>query len=208
MGTPKNYSHITVRNIEDDIKYHVSWDQRRMIDSTYSTVHTHSGEWGASEFETLCAMVLDISGQIDPADNLPIDYSPDYYFASTPTISGNFEGIDDKLYGINLDSPHDLSGDYTLQLSDVGKSIWNNSSSPAIVTIPINTIEAIPVNTRIVVVMEGVGTVTVTASNGVTLNGVLSPTVGGAITAQYTSVTLVKRDVNTWIAIGNIGQVV
>ena len=80
----------------------------------------------------------------------------------------------------------------------------NNGSANTLI-IPTSASVAFPINASMAIVMEGVGTTTVTATAGVTLNGVAT---GSAdIYAQYAAVELLKRGVNSWIMFGAHGTV-
>jgi hypothetical protein len=96
---------------------------------------------------------------------------------------------------------------YTLALTDAGDVVTMSNASANTLTIPTNASVAFDVGTQIDVAQLGAGATTITASSGVTLNGVASPTTGGAIGARYGSVTLLKLATNTWLVTGNIGTV-
>jgi len=82
-----------------------------------------------------------------------------------------------------------------------------NNTSANTLTIPTNASVAFSVGDRIDVVMLGAGTTTITGASGVTLNGVASPTTGGAIAAQYAAASCLKIATDTWLLIGNHGGV-
>lgn len=145
-----------------------------------------------------------VSGTLD-GDRLPaMSVSKKGAVPPTGTPSGKF--LKDDGTWSSVSGANDQSGtSYTLVLGDAGKTVWMNNASANTVTIPTNASVAFPVNTVVCVVMEGAGTTTITASSGVTLNGVSGGS--GAIQAQYTSVALVKRGTDAWVAIGNIGSI-
>jgi hypothetical protein len=86
---------------------------------------------------------------------------------------------------------------YTLVLTDDGKTI--EMLSAGIVTVPLNSSVAFPTGTRIEIIQTGGTQVVVTPVAGVTING----TPGLKTRAQYSVVTLIKRDTNTWLLFGD-----
>jgi hypothetical protein len=86
-------------------------------------------------------------------------------------------------------------------LTDAGNVVFMNNASANVFTIPANATVAFAVDTQIDIVMEGAGVTTITADTGVTLNGVSAGS--GAISAQYSAVTIIKRATDTWIMFGN-----
>jgi hypothetical protein len=89
---------------------------------------------------------------------------------------------------------------YTLVLSDKDKMIEISNASANTITIPPNSSVAFPIGTQVRILQTGVGQCTVTAGAGVTVNG----TPGLKLRAQWSSVTLVKRATDTWVAIGDL----
>ena len=89
---------------------------------------------------------------------------------------------------------------YTLVLSDSSKIIEMSVASGNTLTIPLNATEAFPIGTQIIVLQTNSGQTTLAGTAGVTLNG----TPGLKLRAQWSSVTLIKRDTDTWVAIGDL----
>lgn len=90
---------------------------------------------------------------------------------------------------------------YTLALSDAGKSVEMNSSSPNNVIVPLNSSVPFPIGTSIDVVQYGTGQTTIVAAGGVTLrslDGLLS------LATQYAAASLYKRATDEWVVIGNL----
>lgn len=87
---------------------------------------------------------------------------------------------------------------YTLKLSDAHKIIEMNVGSSHNLTIPNNSSENFPIGTSILVVQTGVGQTTIGAGKGVTVNSFI----GLKIIGQWAGCTLIKRDTNSWVAIG------
>jgi hypothetical protein len=95
----------------------------------------------------------------------------------------------------------DTSTALTGALTDAGNVVFMNNAAANVFTIPANATVAFAVDTQIDIVMEGAGVTTITADTGVTLNGVSAGS--GAISAQYSAVTIIKRATDTWIMFGN-----
>ena len=97
---------------------------------------------------------------------------------------------------------------FTLSLSDAGRTIDIESVSSVNVTIPTDTTLNFLTGTQIAFIQTGVGQVVFTPESGVTLlnKGYVSPTVVGnrKISAPYTPATLIKRSANNWILIGDL----
>lgn len=93
-----------------------------------------------------------------------------------------------------------VSGDRTLQLSDVGKVIAvAGYSSDITITIPTNFEVPIPVGTLINVYAAGTAPVIISSATGVSLR----PSSSVRLFEQYTEVSLRKRDLNEWVISGN-----
>lgn len=88
---------------------------------------------------------------------------------------------------------------YSLVLSDGGKYLRLENSSPISLTVPLNSSVPFEIGTVITISQVGAGQVTVGGS-GVTFNawkGLKTP-------GQYTSIQIIKVDTNTWDVIGGI----
>ena len=92
------------------------------------------------------------------------------------------------------------SSSYTLLLTDGGKLVEMTSSSANNLTIPLNSSVAFPIGTSIFVLQAGTGQTTIVATAGVTINSFI----GLKIIGQWSGCTLIKRDTNTWAAIGGL----
>lgn len=119
-----------------------------------------------------------------------VKYGGAYYF-STGTGTANWEGmfIEDFLIE-NVQTT-----DYVLAASDHGRPIVMNSSSPKLITIPLNATVPIPVGFQGMAIMEGTGTVTIAPEVGVTLKaaeGFLT------IGVRYAMATYYKASTNVW----------
>jgi hypothetical protein len=114
---------------------------------------------------------------------------------SSPTISG-----------ATLTSPNltvattTASSSYTLLLTDAGKVVEMNSASANNLTIPLNASAAFAIGTSIFVLQTGAGQTTIVPTAGVTVNSFI----GLKIVGRWSGCTLIKRDTNTWVAVGGI----
>jgi hypothetical protein len=89
---------------------------------------------------------------------------------------------------------------YTLVLADKDKLVEIDNASANNLTIPLNSSVAFPIGTQITVLQTGAGTTTLVATGGVTLNA----TPGLILRARWSSVTLIKRGTDTWVAVGDL----
>lgn len=94
---------------------------------------------------------------------------------------------------------------YTLVLGDQSKVVTMNNAGANTLTIPTNASVAFPTGSVIVVQQIGAGATSIAGATGVTLNGVSAGT--GALSAQWSSVSLLKTATDTWLAMGDIGTV-
>ena len=94
---------------------------------------------------------------------------------------------------------------YTLVLADKDKLVEVSNASANTVTVPTNVLVAFPVGTQITVLQTGAGATSIVVSAGVTLNATPQGTANRAnLRAQWSSVTLIKRAENTWVALGDL----
>lgn len=89
---------------------------------------------------------------------------------------------------------------YTLVLADKDKLVEIDNASANNLTIPLESSVAFPIGTQISILQTGAGTTTLVPVSGVTLNA----TPGLILRARWSSVTLIKRAANTWVAIGDL----
>ena len=113
--------------------------------------------------------------------------------AATPTISVNNTIARSE---VNVQT----GANYNLILSDLGKLITMDNSSPMTVTVPLNSSQAFSVGDKIDILRKGSGSLTITQEAGVTVNA----TPGKILRAQWSSATLIKLDTNMWVAIGDL----
>jgi hypothetical protein len=91
------------------------------------------------------------------------------------------------------------SANYTLALTD--EQTFIEVSAVATITVPTNSSVAFPIGTQIHLLATGAGAVTVSPFDGtVTVNA--TPSL--VLRAQWSSATLIKRAINTWVLIGDL----
>jgi hypothetical protein len=122
---------------------------------------------------------------------------------STPSVTAtNSATLSNKTLTspvINL-ATNAQTASYSLVLSDASKIVEISVGSANTVTIPVNSSQAFPIGTQILVLQTNSGQTTIVPAVGVTVNG--SP--GLKLRSQWSSATLVKRATDTWVAIGDL----
>jgi hypothetical protein len=89
---------------------------------------------------------------------------------------------------------------YTLAMSDQSKIVEYSSSSLGTITVPTNATAPFPIGTYIVILQTGTAQATIAGASGVTIN--LTP--GNKTRTQWSMVTLIKRDTDSWVAAGDL----
>jgi len=89
----------------------------------------------------------------------------------------------------------------TLVLADAGGFVEYNNASTITVTVPPNSSVAFQLKTRIDLIQQGAGQVSVAAGAGVTIRSSGSKL---KLTGQYSGATLLKRATDEWYLIGDI----
>jgi len=90
---------------------------------------------------------------------------------------------------------------YTLALTDAGGFVEITNASGITLTVPPNSSVAFPLKTRIDIVQQGAGQISVAAGAGVTIRSSGSKL---KLTGQYSGATLLKRATDEWYLIGDI----
>lgn len=89
--------------------------------------------------------------------------------------------------------------DYTIQLSDVGKTIVMDSSLDTTLTVPTNASVPFIIGQRLDIIRYGTGNVTIGGTPVInSKNG------NKKIAARYSGATLIKVDTDTWLLIGDL----
>ncbi len=97
----------------------------------------------------------------------------------------------------------DIAGTtHTLTTANEGQIVASQSGSATVFTVPLNSAQAFTVGSIVGVEQQGAGVLTITATSGVTLNGVDGAS--KAITGQWKAAALRKVSTNGWVIIGAI----
>jgi hypothetical protein len=99
-------------------------------------------------------------------------------------------------YGFNSNT-----GSYTLTINDQGKILPFNTSSTGTVTVPLNASVAFPTGSFVNFVQSGTGPILITGASGVSVQSESSKL---KLKGQYAVAGVVKTDVDTWVAFGNL----
>jgi hypothetical protein len=110
-----------------------------------------------------------------------------------------------RVYGENAQLLSKTQGDFTLALTDSGRTIDIDSATNVTVTIPANTTgSTFPVGTQIAFIRSGTGQVNFITASGGPLVTLQSKNGNKRIAAQYSPATLIQKSNNTWILIGDL----
>ncbi len=96
---------------------------------------------------------------------------------------------------------------YTFVLADAdNKLVTASNASAQTYSIPTNATTAFPIGTQLNIIQIGAGQVTVSATTPATTTIVSTGATAASpkCRAQYSAMTLVKRDTDSWYAIGDI----
>jgi hypothetical protein len=96
---------------------------------------------------------------------------------------------------------------YTFVLADAdNKLVTASNASAQTYSIPTNATTAFPIGTQLNIIQIGAGQVTVSAATPATTTIVSTGATSASpkCRAQYSAITLVKRDTDSWYAIGDI----
>jgi hypothetical protein len=94
---------------------------------------------------------------------------------------------------------------YTFALTDANNTLVTASNaSSQTYTIPLNSSVAFPTGSQLNIIQIGAGQVTISGASGVTLVSTGATSASPKCRAQYSAITLIKRDTDSWYAIGDI----
>ena len=89
---------------------------------------------------------------------------------------------------------------WTLTADNKNKVVELSHAAPISLTVPDDNTVSFATGTQITILQTGSGQVTIAGASGVTVNA----TPGLKLRAQWSSVTLLKRAANTWVAMGDL----
>jgi hypothetical protein len=107
-----------------------------------------------------------------------------------------------RVYGENASLLTKTAG-HVLEISDAGRTIEMDADTANTVTIPTNASVPFLIGTQIAFVQTGPGQTSFAAANGVTTT-ILSKSSNKKISSRYSPATLIKKDTDTWILIGDL----
>jgi hypothetical protein len=96
---------------------------------------------------------------------------------------------------------------YTFVLADAdNKLVTASNASAQTYSIPTNATTAFPIGTQLNIIQIGAGQVTVSAATPATTTIVSTGATSASpkCRAQYSAITLIKRDTDSWYAVGDI----
>lgn len=93
---------------------------------------------------------------------------------------------------------------YTLQLTDQQKLLLFSSATAVAVTIPLNSVVALPIGTQITLVQNNTGQMTISGAVGVTVTSTGSTANQPKTRAIYSAITVIQTSINNWLAVGDI----
>jgi hypothetical protein len=111
--------------------------------------------------------------------------------------TGPTGGFNTSLYDLSQQS----TNSYTISLSDLGSIITLSNTDPISLIVPTNSAVPFEIGTIISAVQADVGKVTISGP-GVTINA----TPGLFFREQWSAVSLIKIDTDTWLAIGDLSN--
>jgi hypothetical protein len=167
--------------------------------TTYATIGSLNSGIVSASAAVVSYLVDSAPGALDTLNELAAALADDANFATTITTS-----IATKA-PLNPSTNAQTGSTYTLVLADAGKYVEMNNASSNTLTVPLNASVAFPIGTEITVIQTGSGATTISPAGGVTVN-YYSPTANAAriLKAQWAGASLIKRDTNTWVLIGNL----
>ena len=127
--------------------------------------------------------------------------TPDVTLTNTATLTNKTLTSPVINLSFNAQSLVSPTTSYTLVLSDNGKMVEIDNAEARTITVPKNSVVAFPIGAQINISQVGAGQVTVAPVDvDVTING----TPGLKLRTTWSSATLIKRDTNKWILIGDL----
>ena len=116
------------------------------------------------------------------------------------TVNGDGSAVDEPGFRGAPGNTQDTN--YTLVLSDAGKTILHTSGSAHAWTIPPNSSVAFPTGTVVVMLNSGSGAVTITRGSGVALRAAGDSTDENKTLSQHGVATLIKAATDSWYVSG------
>ena len=107
-----------------------------------------------------------------------------------------------RVYGENANLVTKTSN-HTLELADAGRTLDVDVATANTITIPTNASVPFLIGTQIAFIQTGAGQTSFAAANSITTT-ILSKNSNKKIASRYSPATLIKKDTDTWILIGDL----
>ena len=107
-----------------------------------------------------------------------------------------------RVYGENA-SLVTKTSNHTLELADAGRTLDVDVATANTITIPTNASVPFLIGTQIAFIQTGAGQTSFAAANSITTT-ILSKNSNKKIASRYSPATLIKKDTDTWILIGDL----
>lgn len=197
----------TILDIQDD----VSSLQSSLSTTISSTTFNAKGELlTASADNTLSVLSPGANGRVLSANSAAANGLQWIEFPSSfNTLTANTINVSGNV--VSHISRVSISSDYTPlvgDISDDGKLLEFYLTSARTYTVPTHANNPYPIGTQISILQVQSGQVMVIGASGVTINCTPQPSGlnGGKLRAQWSSATLIKRDNNLWVLIGDLSS--
>ena len=107
-----------------------------------------------------------------------------------------------RVYGENANLTTKTSN-HTLELADAGRTLDIDVATTNTVTVPTNAAVPFLIGTQIAFIQTGAGQTVFSPSDPVTVI-ILSKNSNRKISSRYSPATLIKKDTNTWVLVGDL----
>jgi hypothetical protein len=107
-----------------------------------------------------------------------------------------------RVYGENANLTTKTSN-HTLELADAGRTLDIDVATTNTITIPTNAAVPFLIGTQIAFIQTGAGQTVFSPSDAVTVI-ILSKNSNRKISSRYSPATLIKKDTNTWVLVGDL----
>ena len=107
-----------------------------------------------------------------------------------------------RVYGENA-SLVTKTSNHTLELADAGRTLDVDVATANTITIPTNASVSFLIGAQIAFIQTGAGQTSFAAANSITTT-ILSKNSNKKIASRYSPATLIKKDTDTWILIGDL----
>jgi hypothetical protein len=107
-----------------------------------------------------------------------------------------------RVYGENANLTTKTSN-HTLELADAGRTLDIDVATANTITVPTNASVPFLIGTQIAFIQTGAGQTSFSPADGITVI-ILSKNSNRKISSRYSPATLIKKDTNTWVLVGDL----